>query len=123
MRALIGFILTTLCFLFDIKIKNQINLLSSVFLIHSLISISDLFNIGFINDITREIQTILKVCDHPRPTSASFSMRSFDIEINNNPKSTNGKGFTAFYNTTSYGKRRPREFQRNFREFETTRFS
>lgn len=60
----------------------------------------ELFNIGFINDITREIQTILKVCDHPRPTSASFSMRSFDIEINNNPKSTNGKGFTAFYNTT-----------------------
>lgn len=48
LRALIGFILTTLCFLFDIKIKNQINLLSSVFLIHSLISISDLFNIGFI---------------------------------------------------------------------------
>lgn len=59
----------------------------------------ELFNIGFINDITREIQAILKVCNHPRSTSASFSMRSFDIEINNNPKSTNGKGFTAFYNT------------------------
>ena len=59
----------------------------------------ELFNIGFINDITREIQTILKVCDHPRSTSASFSMRSFDIEINNDPKSTNGKGLTAFYNT------------------------
>lgn len=60
----------------------------------------ELFNIGFINDITREIQTILKLCDHPKSTSASFSMRNFDIEINNNPKSTNGKGFTAFYNTT-----------------------
>lgn len=60
----------------------------------------ELFNIGFVNDITREIQTILKVCEHPRSTSASFSMRNFDIEINNNPKSTNGKGFTAFYNTT-----------------------
>lgn len=60
----------------------------------------ELFNIGFINDITREIQTILKLCDHPKSTSASFSIRNFDIEINNNPKSTNGKGFTAFYNTT-----------------------
>lgn len=60
----------------------------------------ELFNIGFTNDITREIQTILKLCDHPRSSSASFSIRNFDIEINNNPKATNGKGFTAFYNTT-----------------------
>lgn len=60
----------------------------------------ELFNIGFQNDMTREIQTILELCDHPKSSSASFSMRSFDVEINNNPKSTNGKGFTAFYNTT-----------------------
>ena len=59
----------------------------------------ELFNVGFINDITKEIQIILKSCDHPNPISASFSMKNFDIEINNNPKSTNGKGFTAFYNT------------------------
>jgi len=60
----------------------------------------DLFSITFANDITREIQTILKLCDHPKFNFASFSMKSFDIEIDNNPKSTNGKGFTAFYNTT-----------------------
>lgn len=59
----------------------------------------ELFNIEFNNDITREIQTILKLCNHPRETSASFSMRNFDIEINNNLKSSNGKGFIAFYNT------------------------
>lgn len=60
----------------------------------------DSFNVDFSNDITREIQTILKLCDHPRYNSASFNIKSFDIEINNNSKSTNGKGFTAFYNTT-----------------------
>ncbi len=60
----------------------------------------ELFNINFSNDITREIQTILKLCDHPKYNSASFNIKSFDIEINNNSKSTNGKGFTAFYNTT-----------------------
>lgn len=60
----------------------------------------DLFSIDFSNDITREIQTILELCDHPRYNNASFNIKSFDIEINNNPKSTNGKGFTAFYNTT-----------------------
>lgn len=60
----------------------------------------DLFSVNFSNDITREIQTILELCNHPRYNSASFNIKSFDIEINNNPKSTNGKGFTAFYNTT-----------------------
>ena len=60
----------------------------------------DLFNVDFTNDITREIQTILELCDHPRYNSASFNIKSFDIEINKNSKSTNGKGFTAFYNTT-----------------------
>ena len=59
----------------------------------------ELFNMGFFKDMTREIQTILRLCNHPKSTSASFSMKSFDIEMNNNPKSTNGKGFTAFYNT------------------------
>lgn len=60
----------------------------------------DLFSVDFSNDITREIQTILELCNHPRYNSASFNIKSFDIEINNNPKSTNGKGFTAYYNTT-----------------------
>lgn len=60
----------------------------------------DLFSVDFSNDITREIQTILELCDHPKYNSASFNIKSFDIEINNNSKSTNGKGFTAFYNTT-----------------------
>lgn len=60
----------------------------------------DLFNVDFTNDITREIQTILELCDHPRYNSASFNIKNFDIEINKNSKSTNGKGFTAFYNTT-----------------------
>lgn len=60
----------------------------------------DLFSVDFSNEITREIQTILELCNHPRYNSASFNIKSFDIEINNNPKSTNGKGFTAFYNTT-----------------------
>lgn len=60
----------------------------------------DLFSVNFSNDITRKIQTILELCNHPRYNSASFNIKSFDIEINNNPKSTNGKGFTAFYNTT-----------------------
>lgn len=59
----------------------------------------DLFSVDFSNDITREIQTILELCDHPKYNSASFNIKSFDIEINNNSKSTNGKGFTAFYNT------------------------
>lgn len=59
----------------------------------------ELFNIDFINDVTKEIQTILKSCDYPRSNKASFNIKSFDIEIDNIPKSTNGKGFTAFYNT------------------------
>lgn len=59
----------------------------------------ELFNVEFRNNITRDIQTILTLCDYIKPTSATFSMKNFDVEINGNHKSTNGKGFTAFYNT------------------------
>lgn len=59
----------------------------------------ELFSSDFDKAITREIQIILTLCEHPHPTSATFSLKNFDIEINNASKSTNGKGFTAFYNT------------------------
>lgn len=59
---------------------------------------NELFDNDFITDVTRSIQTILKLCDYPNPEKALFNLKDFDIMIDNNPKSTNGKGFTAFYN-------------------------
>lgn len=59
----------------------------------------ELFSKSFINDITKEIQSVLKDCGHPKHNTAAFSFNSFDIEINGSSKATNGKGFTAFYNT------------------------
>ena len=60
---------------------------------------ADLFSKSFIEDLTKDIKSILKSCGHPKYDSAFFSFKSFDIEINGNSKATNGKGFTAFYNT------------------------
>lgn len=59
----------------------------------------ELFHNGFCEDLTREMQMILKLCDYPKSDYVTFSLKNFDIEINGNSKSTNGKGFTAFYNT------------------------
>lgn len=59
---------------------------------------NELFDNDFITDVTRSIQTILKLCDYPNPEKALFNLKDFDIMIDNNPKSTNGKGFIAFYN-------------------------
>ena len=59
----------------------------------------ELFSEKFEDEITVDIQSILKLCGHPKYNTASFSLRNFDIEINGNSKASNGKGFTAFYNT------------------------
>ncbi len=59
----------------------------------------ELFPSSFEQDITAIIRDILKSCNLPKYETAHFSLKSFDIEINGNTKSANGKGLTAFYNT------------------------
>lgn len=59
----------------------------------------ELFPSSFENELSTIIKDILKSCNLPKYETARFNLKSFDIEINNDQKNANGKGFTAFYNT------------------------
>lgn len=59
----------------------------------------NLFLETFFDEISSEIQSVLKECNYSNYKNAYFSKDDFDIHINNNSKSTNGKGFSAFFNT------------------------
>lgn len=47
LRALISFMVVSCCKIFDVRVKDGINILSVVFLFHAIISPSDLANLGF----------------------------------------------------------------------------
>lgn len=60
---------------------------------------TELFHENFFNEITIEIQEVLKNCNYSNYQFAYFSKDDFDIHINENTKSSNGKGFSSFFNS------------------------
>lgn len=59
----------------------------------------DIFEKDFEITMTETIQKLLKFCNNSFFAKSYFDLKQADIVINGQPKSINGKGYKAFYNT------------------------
>ena len=62
----------------------------------------EIFENSLYEGLTENIQHILERCGHPKAKTAYFDKKSLDLVVDNQKKSTNGKGFTALYNTVLF---------------------
>lgn len=56
-------------------------------------------NYSFINDLTEELKLFLEECQYENLLSLTFDKTDMDIVINGKKKSSNGKGFNAYFNS------------------------
>lgn len=56
-------------------------------------------NYSFINDLTEELKLFLEECQYENLLSLTFDKADMDIVINGKKKSSNGKGFNAYFNS------------------------
>ena len=54
---------------------------------------------SFINDLTEEIKIFLEECQYENVFSLTFDKADMDIVINGKKKSSNGKGYNAYFNS------------------------
>ena len=62
----------------------------------------ELLNSNFAEGMTENIQQVLQICGHSQWYNAQFDINDMDVILGNQKKGTNGKGYTAFYNSVVF---------------------
>lgn len=63
---------------------------------------SQLLPANFAENMTENIQYILNACGMPQHLHARFDINNMDVILGDQKKGTNGKGYTAFYNSVVF---------------------